>query len=104
MTDIQKARDVLKEWRHGATEDRWVPRLTPSVIDRLDEGERVVAFGGYSDADAELIVGTAGNPALLDAIDGLLEEAQRSGLGGWLGHFAVYFAAAIIAADERMSA
>lgn len=103
MTDIRRARDVLAKWRKGATEDRWVPRLTNSVLDSLAEGERVVSFAGYSDAD--LIVGTAGNPALWDALDGMLaaeQEAQKPHRAP--NRYAERIASAIITADERMSA
>lgn len=87
MTDIQKARDVLAKWREAANQgdpDAWVADTN----------------------DAHLIVGTAGNPELLDAIDYLLEAAtiheSRSNWSGAIPH-AERIAAAILAADERMN-
>lgn len=77
--DIQRARDVLKKWRKKA-------RGTVT----------------YRGGNMELIVGTAGNPDLLDAIDRVLRLAYIE--GGAFHEAAAPFAAAILAADERMSA
>jgi hypothetical protein len=86
VSDIQQARDVLAKWRDAEPLD-------------------IAMFGPL---DEPLIVGTAGNPDLLDAIDAMLREAsadiaqygnQPDGL--WSGHKRI--AAAIIAADERMT-
>lgn len=121
MNDIQKAREVLATWRERATEGQW------SLIDgvysqegmtydgsQIEAEHEMVAMDhqdldcgpvaplGYS--DARLIVLTAGNPDLLDAIDGLLAEASfdaRIVSERLLAH-AQLIAAAIIAADERM--
>lgn len=59
----------------------------------------------HGSTNLDLIVGTAGNPELLDAIDRLLAEALRV-QEGWPTAPRVKdtmpLAAAIIAADERM--
>ncbi|PYY59983.1 hypothetical protein DEJ17_06335 [Curtobacterium sp. MCSS17_011] len=68
---------------------------------RAGEVEKGYRNGWYS--EDRLIVGTAGNPELLDAIDGLLEAAERYTPGTFRVR-AERIAAAIIAADERMSA
>lgn len=70
MTDIQKARDVLKKWR-----------------------EEVV----HVNSVVPLVDGTAGNPALLDAIDMELEYGIHAPNGT-----TKRIAAAILSADERM--
>jgi hypothetical protein len=103
---LQQARDVLDEWRAGATGDRWVPRLTDAVKESMRPGERVVAFGGYTDGDARLIVGTSGNPELLDEIDGLLAHAIRESYFELTlyGRLATRIATAIVAAEKRMNA
>lgn len=111
---IQQARDALAKWRKNLTSPLpWMIEKDGQDNITVDanrndlvilSSREAASWASLDDDDARLIVGTAGNPDLLDAIDGLLEEAQRSGLGGWLGHFAVYFASAIIAADERMNA
>ncbi|KTR02102.1 hypothetical protein NS184_16810 [Curtobacterium luteum] len=54
------------------------------------------------DSDAHLIVGTAGNPDLLDAIDAFLERVTVNLRENWAEMYARRIAAAIIAADERM--
>jgi hypothetical protein len=75
VTDIQQARDVLAKWRDAEPLD-------------------IAMFGPL---DEPLIVGTAGNPDLLDAIDGVLEA--------YIGRGCTYhpLAAAIIAADKRVT-
>lgn len=87
---IQQARDVLAKWR--ATPQ---PRL--AMVN-------VMAQALDTESDARLIVGTAGNPDLLDAIDGLLELATDGGPApATTRAYAGFIAAAIIAADERMT-
>lgn len=85
MNDIQKARDVLKKWRDAASD--------PTTWG--DPGEWVDFH------DACLVIGTAGNPDLLDAIDlvlnGYLDIAER-----YRPTSINHLAAAIIAADQRM--
>ena len=129
MTDssiIQDARDVLNTWRERATEGPW------SVIDGVYSQEGMTYDGSQIEAehemvamdhqdldcgpvaplgyaDARLIVGTAGNPELLDAIDLMLEVAVRIVADSpmtphRLVQHANRIAAAIIATDERMSA
>lgn len=85
MSDIQKARDVLAKWRANAM------------------------VGGVVRTDLRLIVGTASKPDLLDAIDDCLylaEQAIKRSVGNRSAVVTVAerVAAAIIAADERMSA
>lgn len=108
MTDnstIQQARNVLKKWRDKNDASPWY----------FDGHETVWGGDDFSvatmtsfDSDAHLIVGTAGNPDILDAIDAMLAEAaadidqygsKPDGL--WNGHKRI--AAAIVAADERMT-
>lgn len=85
---IQQARDILKRWRDSP------------MAESLTKGRTLVP----------LVDGTAGNPDLLDAIDGLLSFAQAAVVGPNGGHFgsmvgqAHIIAAAIVAADERMNA
>lgn len=85
MTDIQQARDALAEWRSGP------------MYEAILSGRTLVP----------IIDGTAGNPELLDAIDGLLELAaewaKADGIES-VPRWMYRIAAAIIAADERMSA
>lgn len=130
MTEIQQARDVLEKWRERATEAPW--RVIDGVysqegmtydgsqieaehemvaMDHQDLDCGPVAPLGY--ADARLIVGTAGNPELLDAIDWLLAAtvASYEAWGNRVGQYTVdkdghaaRIAAAIVAADEQMSA
>ncbi|MCS6578225.1 hypothetical protein [Curtobacterium poinsettiae] len=102
MTDIQRARDVLAKWRKETTLGPWqVNRPTPEII-----GQRADYVGEVKWlADLRMIVGTAGNPDLLDAIDGVLAAADL--VGRWETEFLAHanrLAVAIIAADERMSA
>lgn len=107
MTDniIQQARDVLAKWRSRFNQNAWYE--TEDIV-----GETCIADpeGGYiardlASTDARLIVGTAGNPDLLDALDKMLEM-----WADWARHGYVYvpeyverIAAAIITADERMT-
>ncbi|WP_065962413.1 hypothetical protein [Curtobacterium sp. UCD-KPL2560] len=125
-TDIQAARDVLTKWRERATEGPW------NVIDgvysqegmtydgsQIEAEHEMVAMDhqdldcgpvaplGYS--DARLIVLTAGNPDLLDAIDHLLRHHEIVRRGSKItlsttGRLIESLAATIVAANERMSA
>ncbi len=124
MTDssiIQDARDVLAKWREQSmadapqpwniiTDDRW-------RVDVLDSERRPLrSDGAYAEDGGDmhpsvacLIVGTAGNPESLEADDALLALAIKygdlpSGSGSRFIELAKRKAAAIIAADERMSA
>lgn len=99
-TDIRRARDVIAKWRDSATPGQW------------EDYGAYIAVPGYVVAngtarDVPLIVGTAGNPDLLDAIDKMLASADRSApTTEWGDHglriAGQRIAAAIIAADERM--
>lgn len=112
MTDIQKARDVLAKWRKQAPVGPW--RVTEQGFADQRGHEHIQA--PYYDLKidpmvAALIVGTAGNPDLLDAIDALLAEALTVAMVEpvtvatlVVQNIAATIAAAIIAADERMSA
>lgn len=88
MSDIQKARDVLAKWREKSTPGQWQVNLIWSL--------------GMVWDDAMLTVGTAGNPDLLDAIDRVLRLAYVE--GGAFHDSAAPIAAAIVAANGRMSA
>jgi hypothetical protein len=106
--DIQQARDVLAKWRSEATEGTWEHHEDGIVLvnDFVHSGDTTIAEDLFT-PDARLIIGTAGNPDLLDAIDYLLEAAtiheSRNQWSGSVPH-AERLAAAVIAADERMSA
>lgn len=110
MSDIQQARDVLAKWRDAATPGAWHVEhhridieLVPAVF--ADEPEAlVIEPDGVGPDDARLIVGTAGNPDLLDALDGLLAAAiWTMTTAGVFYESTELIAAAIIAADERMT-
>jgi hypothetical protein len=112
--EIQRARDVLAKWRKEAREGRWhFAYLIPAsknlgTIDGDMEREDFYVASDVTSEDARLIIGLAGNPDLLDAIDSLLATAQREdlralGLGPLL-YDAERTAETIIAADDRMRA
>lgn len=117
MTDIQQARDVLAKWRNevqsplpwgligGGNEPRDVVDATGDSVVSLWSREEASSAHLY-DGDDRLIVGTAGNPDLLDGIDGLLAHVWKypAWSSGHMRTHAERIAAAIIAADERMSA
>lgn len=106
--DIQRARDVLAKWRENPTGMPWQlgdrspwhdDEVTVETADKMGD-----VSGDYMDEDsARLIVGTAGNPDLLDAIDGFLSMVASGALRDRQQH-AERIAAAVISADERMSA
>lgn len=111
--DIRRARDVLAKWRENPAGMPWrLGDRSPWHSDEVviaDAADRGDVSGDYmNEDDARLIVGTAGNPDLLDAIDTLLalyEPYQRAGADvrpPVMAH-AERIAAAIIAA-ERMNA
>lgn len=125
MSNIQEARSVLKKWRANVKQGVW--RKLEDVEWPADDGEMVKQaaigtdsgpltwddHGGdvFTPEDARLIVGMAGNPELLDAIDAMLRMASAYPGLQWVDGDAYRFlsaadriAAAIIAADERMSA
>jgi hypothetical protein len=107
MTDssiIQDARDVLAKWRDNDVL-LWHYDEHGTVLDST--GAAVVI--GATEGDARLIVGTAGNPELLDAIDTLLTAVVAYGYPAdpyerGVSEVARNIAAAILAANERMSA
>ncbi|PZE66921.1 hypothetical protein [Curtobacterium sp. MCBD17_021] len=116
MTDssiIQQARDVLGKWRKEAREGRWhFAYMVPSsknlgTIDGDMERAEFYVASDVTSEDARLVVGTAGNPDLLDAIDGLLAATAGGLAQGFKSYpgftYAERIAAAIIAADERMT-
>jgi hypothetical protein len=107
VTDIQQARDVLAKWRKGTHEGPWA-RSMPTI---RDANGRLVVSDPLT-ADARLIVGTAGNPDLLDTLDNFLWKAYRDfAYTGKLTEcdepgavqYAERIAAAIVAADKRMT-
>lgn len=103
MSEIQDARDVLAKWRKDpSSASAWEAFDSPGFEKHIAAGDRGYLGSIDDETDAELIVGTAGNPDLLDAIDNVLQVADRPGGSGALRHHGAYLAAAIIAADERM--
>jgi hypothetical protein len=108
VTDIEQARAVLAKWKDEAVqgpwkfnEDGWL------VVGAAEFGGRFADLGGDLGGDlgtAALIVGTAGNPDLLDAIDSLLAMAAEAGEGASLATHGKRIAVAIIAADQRIAA
>jgi hypothetical protein len=107
VTSIQQARDVLQRWRddsQAGSPGTWSVDSSASIFPTVrDEVRGEVAHRLLSE-DARLVVGTAGNPDLLDAIDGLLELATDGGPApATTRAYAGFIAAAIIAADERMT-
>ena len=114
---IQDARDVLAKWREKAPSPLpWAiesdGRDSITVDANRDDivqlsSREVSSWASLDDDDARLIVGTAGNPELLDAIDRWLERgafwATQDGSMSGLPEPTRAIAAAIIAADERMS-
>jgi hypothetical protein len=118
MTDssiIQQARDVLAKWRKEAREGRWhFAYMVPSSknLGTIDGDMECAEFYVASDVtseDARLIVGTAGNPDLLDAWDGMLgifENEPKTAPLLWpeLWVEVQRIVAAIIGANERISA
>lgn len=118
MSDIQKARDVLAGWRNQALPGPWSKEpdtdwegVAQAAITTGNGALTWDDHGGdvFSPGTARLIVGTAGNPESLDADDALLALALEygdlpSGNGSRFIALAKRKAAAIIAADERMSA
>lgn len=111
--DIQRARDALAKWRGNvASPLPWrivsVDESNDAVVDAehigivaLSSREEESSAGLYAGDDV-LIVGTAGNPDLLDALDGMLITAERYDTGNGLRIWSDRIAAAIIAADERV--
>ncbi|UWD83641.1 hypothetical protein NY057_05190 [Curtobacterium flaccumfaciens] len=123
QNDIQRARDVLAKWR---TSQSWFPgpwgvrneqpgRANWSDVVFDQQGDSLFTYdeevgdefspthdAGTDPTVARLIVGTAGDPDLLDAIDRVLRLASNE--GGAFHEAAAPFASAILAADERMSA
>lgn len=128
MTDIQQARDVLAKWRAGVTGPihtnlPWtVQNATPGRKNWDDvlvdaDGDWVFSYdeespgqdemltwnrpGSADPAAVRLIVGTAGNPDLLDALGHMLDQAPYEQLTYQVD--VARIAAAIIAADKRMT-
>lgn len=86
MTDIQQARDMLAKWRGAARDGEWSIEADTAESSWLGRG-------------------TAGNPELLDAIDFALDLGIRfPGYDEAADAMSERIAAAIISADERMSA
>lgn len=103
-------RDVLKKWREESTAGPWwvSEPLSEDLSAELAYDLGVVGGGDETlatvhgpSADARLIVGTAGNPDLLDALDGLLESWTDWSYS--IPPSVESVADAIIFADERMN-
>lgn len=106
MSDIQQARDVLAKWKRDALRGPWEYRpIAPGRAAASPEpGAPVVNVVSGAAPDIRLIVGTAGNPDLLDALDEMLAVAIEVGeRHKALASQAGLIAAAIVAADERMT-
>jgi hypothetical protein len=117
---IQRARDVLAKWREKAAPGPWEINEPLSKLNRSPDCVSIDTADDVDDPrnvtyyiprwEAPLIVGTAGNPELLETLDGMLAAEQRrrasmhDNLSHDLSHHAERIAAAIIAADERMNA
>lgn len=107
---IQQARDVLTKWRKEAREGRWhfaysIPASKNlGTIDGDMEREGFYVASDVTSEDARLIIGLAGNPVLLDAVDLLLERSIRWPNAPLDMEPIELIAAAIIAAQEQMSA
>jgi hypothetical protein len=103
VADIQHARDVLAKWVESATPGPWQVSKSGNWV-TSDAGDIARVLG-----DPSLIVGTAGNLDLLDAIDDMLKHTAIMSTNSTyrfstFGRLAERIAAAIIAADERMTA
>lgn len=103
MSEIQEARDVLAKWRDGIEREPWV--LEEYGFDALWlSGLGLLTRTDDHRKAGALTVGTAGNPDLLDAIDGLLAIADGPGTAFTDQRVAAErIAAAIIAAEKRMN-
>lgn len=111
MSKLSEARDVLKKWRKDAAKGEWDLSWEWSTF----TSQQVPRDNGYigdtdQPDDARLIVGTAGNPALWDALDGLMLAASRYPGLQWVDGDAYLFlqhaeavADSILAADKRMT-
>lgn len=108
MSNIQQARDILAKWRSAAATGRWDLKFDWAQFTAESSPEENGYVGDTENPyDARLIVGIAGNPDLLNAIDGLLTHGQSAvtnpmnefGVRDWADRIAT----AIIAADERMT-
>lgn len=103
MSDIERARTILAEVRNGATPaGKWsVDRWAGGVGIVAANGMIISDLGATGYGDASLIV-LMTNPDMLDAIDGMLAEAQN----GWpvdaLEDHAERIASAIVTAYEGM--
>ncbi len=108
-SNITKAREVLARWRTDVTKGTWGLLWDWSTFTSPESAEEKGYVGDtVRPHDARLIVGIAGNPDLLDAIDTLLSYGETDDLTQWGSHSdyhtAALLAKAIVAADERMSA
>lgn len=113
QNDIQRAREILDKWRDytpSTAGGRWHVSgyEDPGGHTHIAADSRSIEDLGFvrSYEDATLIVGTAGNPDLLDAIDSQLAYAQTV-LPNPYPEIVIWsqaLAAAIIAAENRMSA
>ncbi len=100
--DIQRARDVLAKWREKAGQWTYAGDFTFTGEDRT---EPCLPLHTQWKSNARLIVGTAGNPDLLDAIDAMLSDRflRHASTQSQFRQHAERIAAAIIAADKRMN-
>lgn len=118
MTDIQQARDVLAKWRSESAlvdyqpwsiRSNYPPEtrvLGADSDDVANPGDYAASNAFFDSRTARLIVGTAGNSDLLDAIDEMLAAADVPPVPITVPVIllAKPLAAAIISADERMNA
>jgi hypothetical protein len=98
MSIIQDARDVLAKWREAVDKEAF-----EALLDADQDPETGYWDYAKPELGAHLIFGTAGNPELLDAIDRVMAYGEKSGVLE-AQSAAQYLAAAVIAANERMSA
>jgi hypothetical protein len=107
MIDIQQARDVLARWLGNVPTGRWEVTADGYVVLPTAPITHFINVASHEEV-APLIVGTAGNPDLLDALDYLLRHhgIVQTGSNVTLsttGLLIERIAAAIIAADDRMA-
>jgi hypothetical protein len=101
MSEIQDARDVLARWRDTASPAPWKYDAEQYFVEDSAESTNAVGVDMLPE-DGLLIVGTAGNLDLLDAIELTLAEGSRYWAGNPVRQHAQRIAVAILSADERM--
>lgn len=116
---IEEARETLKRWRTDTPDTKpWkigprmksyglTPVLLPNGVSLFEDPDSGMGGATREDRDARLIVGTAGNPALLDILDRFLADClvlpvEFSGYYAMRG-LAEGIATEIVRADNEMN-